>query len=76
MALFRARGDPVDDDYSQFLARAFQGGTATRLQQRQKESPLKNYGPAPISFRVGTSHVALPRTSHEEAAKQGLLVRS
>ena len=69
MALFCARRDAVYEDYSQFLTRAFQGGHATRLQQRQKESPLKNYGPAPIVCGVGTSHVALPRTHHEEAGK-------
>lgn len=68
MALFCARRDLVYEDYSQFPARAFQGGQATGLQRRQKESPLKNYWPAPIRYRVGTSHVALPRTHHEEAA--------
>jgi hypothetical protein len=70
VALFCARRDPVYEDYSQFLTRAFQGSHATRLQQRQKQSHLKNYGPAPTPYRVGTtSHVALPRTHHEEAAK-------
>jgi hypothetical protein len=44
VALFCARRDPVYEDYSQFLTRAFQGSHATRLQQRQKQSHLKNYG--------------------------------